>query len=47
MHFVNNASNKAVVVGLRAKGLSKEDVLVKLGMADGCENIKVRKSAAV
>lgn len=37
----NNASDKAVVASLRAKKSSKDDVLVKLGKTDGCENIKV------
>lgn len=38
----NNASDKAVVEGLRTKESSKEDVLVKLEKIDG-ENIKVEK----
>ncbi|KAG6358326.1 hypothetical protein INS49_014210 [Diaporthe citri] len=40
----NNASDKAVVASLRTKKSSQEDVLVKLGKTDGCENIKVCKS---
>lgn len=32
----NNAGDKAVGKGLRTKGLSKVDVLVKLRKADGC-----------
>lgn len=42
----NNASDKSVVKDLRTKGSSKDAsdvVLVKLGKADGCENIKVSK----
>lgn len=39
----NNASDKAVAMGLRTEGSTQEDVLVKLGMTDGCEKIKVRK----
>lgn len=44
LKFGNNASDKAVKVGLRTKGPFKEDVLVKLGKTDGCENIKVKRS---
>lgn len=39
----NDAGDKAVLKGLRAKESVKEDVLVKLGKSDGCENIKVKK----
>ncbi|KKY39830.1 hypothetical protein UCDDA912_g00145 [Diaporthe ampelina] len=42
----NNAGDKAVVQGLRANALGNDDVLVKLGKTDGCENIKVRKYGA-
>ncbi|KAK7700977.1 hypothetical protein SLS64_010571 [Diaporthe eres] len=44
LKFGNNASDKAVKLGLQAKGPFKEDVLVKLGKTDGCENIKVKRS---
>lgn len=40
----NNADDKAVVEGLRTKGLRKADVLVKLEKTDGCEKIRVSKS---
>lgn len=43
LKFGNNASDKAVKMGLRTKGPFKEDVLVKLGKIDGCENIKVKR----
>lgn len=39
----NNASDKAVKLGLRTKGPLQENVLVKLGKTDGCENIKVKR----
>lgn len=38
----NNESDKAVMEGLRTKGLNKEDVLVKLEKTDG-GNIKVKR----
>ncbi|KAH8753507.1 hypothetical protein F5883DRAFT_688930, partial [Diaporthe sp. PMI_573] len=40
----NSASDKAVAQGLQRKGLCKDDVLVKLGKADGCEKIKVKRT---
>lgn len=46
LKFGNNASDKAVKVDLRTKGSFKEDVLVKLGKTDGCENIKVKRSGS-
>lgn len=42
LNLGNNAGDKAAVEGLRTKQSSKEDVLVKIGQTDGCENIKVR-----
>lgn len=40
----NNASDGFVAEGLRTKGMGKEDVWVKLGKADGCEKIKVKRT---
>lgn len=43
LEFGNNAGDKTVAEGLRTKGLSKVDELVKLRKADGCEKIKVQR----
>lgn len=40
----NNASDGFVAEGQRTKGMGKEDVWVKLGKADGCEKIKVKRT---
>lgn len=39
----NNAGDKAVAEGLRTKGVSQVDGLVKLRRVDGCEKIKVER----